>query len=181
MPSRFLLDVTIINRARYGDRLKNFDVRIGNDKDNYRNNPTCHDRVGQASDNEAVRVQCKPPLPGRYVRVQMFGKGILTMCEVLVYSRLGESCRNLIYYSNTIYLLMILYIPLSNETKEKSFLKYMYKIHLLLPGGYGDKCLLNNGGCDQICYNSCGRKVQCACGVGYKLAYDKTTCLGMKL
>jgi hypothetical protein len=37
-----------------------------------------------------VRVQCKPPLPGRYVRVQMFGRGILTMCEVLVYSRLGE-------------------------------------------------------------------------------------------
>ena len=83
-------DVTILNRAQHGDRLKNFDVRIGNDKHNYQSNPTCHDRVGQARDNEAVRVQCKPPLPGRYVRVQMFGRGILTMCEVLVYSRLGE-------------------------------------------------------------------------------------------
>ena len=85
-----VLDVTILNRARHGNRLRNFDVRIGNDKQNYQNNPTCHDRVGQASDNEAVRVQCKPPLPGRYVRVQMFGKGILTMCEVLVYSRMGK-------------------------------------------------------------------------------------------
>ena len=83
-------DVTILNRAQHGDRLKNFDVRIGSDSSNYQNNPTCHDRVGQARDNEAVRVQCKPPLPGRYVRVQMFGRGILTMCEVLVYSRLGE-------------------------------------------------------------------------------------------
>ncbi|CAB3978528.1 sushi, von Willebrand factor type A, EGF and pentraxin domain-containing 1-like [Paramuricea clavata] len=127
-----ITDVTILNRAQYGDRLKNFDVRIGSDSSNYQNNPTCHDRVGQARDNEAVRVQCKPPLPGRYVRVQMFGRGMLTMCEVLVYSRLG---------------------------------------------GYSDQCLLNNGGCDQICYNSCGRKVQCACGIGYKLAYDKKTCI----
>ncbi len=89
-PSSIFLDVTILNRAKNGDRLNNFDVRIGNDKHDYRNNPTCHDRVGKARDNEAVRVQCKPPLPGRYVRVQMFSRGILTMCEVLVYSRLGE-------------------------------------------------------------------------------------------
>ena len=47
-------------------------------------------------------------------------------------------------------------------------------------GGNADLCLLNNGGCDQICHNSCGRKVTCACGEGYKLAYDKTTCIGKK-
>lgn len=82
--------MTIIKHAKHGDLLKNFDVRIESAKDNYRNNPTCHDRVGQARDNEAVRVQCKPPFPGRYVRVQMFAKGYLTMCEVFVYSRLGE-------------------------------------------------------------------------------------------
>ena len=90
LPPPFFSDVTILNRATKGERLSNIEVRIGNDKNNYNNNPTCHDRVGTATSNEAVRVQCKPPLPGRYARVQMFGTGILSMCEVLVYSRLGE-------------------------------------------------------------------------------------------
>jgi hypothetical protein len=58
--------------------------------------------------------------------------------------------------------------------------KFLVNKHgmVLFSGGYSDQCLLNNGGCDQICYNSCGRKVQCACGIGYKLAYDKKTCIG---
>ena len=84
------LDVIILNRARDGNRLRNFDVRIGNHKQNYQNNPTCYDRVTEVPNNEAARLQCLPPLPGRYVRVQMFGKGILTMCEVLVYASLGK-------------------------------------------------------------------------------------------
>ena len=82
--------MSIVNRANYGDRLKNFDVRIGMDKNNYRNNPTCFDRVSAVPPNEGWPIQCNPPVPGRYVRVQMFGTGILTMCEVLVYSRLGK-------------------------------------------------------------------------------------------
>ena len=82
--------MSIVNRANHGDRLKNFDVRIGMDRDDYRNNPTCFDRVSSVPPNQAWPIQCIPPVPGRYVRVQMFGTGILTMCEVLVYSRLGK-------------------------------------------------------------------------------------------
>ena len=57
------------------------------------------------------------------------------------------------------------------------FLTNITDVALILDG-YTDICSLNNGGCDQICYNKCGRKVECACGTGYKLAYDKKTCLG---
>ena len=81
--------MTIINRADHGERLKNIQVHVGNNK-NIRLNPVCHDRVRQADDGEAVRLQCNPPIPGTYVGVQMYGKGILTMCEVIVASRVGK-------------------------------------------------------------------------------------------
>ncbi len=90
--SFFLPDVMIVNRHNYFDRLKNFDVRVGVNKDNLQN-PTCHDRVRTVGQGQALRVQCDPPIPGRYVSVQMFGEGILTMCEVTVYSRVGK-CKN---------------------------------------------------------------------------------------
>lgn len=86
-----ILDVTIINRGEYGDRFKNVQVHIGKYEQNHKRNPVCHDRVRQAFDGEAVRLQCSPPIPGQYVAVQMYGKGILSMCEVIVNSRLGES------------------------------------------------------------------------------------------
>ena len=90
-PFLFIIpDVTIINRGEHGDRLKNIQVHIGNEESNHRLNPVCHDRVRYASDGEAVRLQCNPPIPGRYVAVQMYGKGILTMCEVIVASRIGN-------------------------------------------------------------------------------------------
>lgn len=54
-----------------------------------RRNPVCHDRVRQAHDGEAVRLQCDPPIPGQFVGIQMFGKGVLSVCEVIVASRLG--------------------------------------------------------------------------------------------
>eukprot|EP00795_Rhopilema_esculentum_P012584 gene12584-3284_t len=82
-------DITIINRAEYGDRFKNIQVHVGKTSQNHKNHPVCHDRVKQAFDGEAVRLQCNPPIPGRYVSVQMYGKGILSMCEVIVNSRLG--------------------------------------------------------------------------------------------
>ena len=79
----------IVNRHDYFERLRNFDVRIGASKENLQN-PTCHDRVRTVGQGQALRVQCDPPIPGRYVSVQMFGEGILAMCEVTVYSRTGE-------------------------------------------------------------------------------------------
>lgn len=84
------IDVMIVNRHDYFERLTNFDVRIGVNKNNLQN-PTCHDRVRTVGQGQALRVQCDPPIPGRYVSVQMFGEGILSMCEVTVYSRIGES------------------------------------------------------------------------------------------
>ena len=82
-------DVTIINRFNHYKRLKNFDVRIGINTDNLQN-PTCSDRVRSVGQGSALQLSCDPPIPGRYVSVQMFGEGILTMCEVMVYSRVGE-------------------------------------------------------------------------------------------
>ncbi|KAL9979348.1 hypothetical protein ACROYT_G016999 [Oculina patagonica] len=82
-------DVLIVNRYEYHERLTNFEVRIGVNTDNLQN-PTCHDRVGTVGQGQFLTVQCDPPIPGRYVSVQMFGEGILTLCEVFVYSRVGE-------------------------------------------------------------------------------------------
>lgn len=83
----------IVNRHNNFERLTNFDVRIGMNKNNLQN-PTCHDRVRTVGQGQALRVQCDPPIPGRYVSVQMFGQGILTLCEVTVYSRVGELVEN---------------------------------------------------------------------------------------
>lgn len=83
-------DVTIINRGEHGERFKNIQVHVGPNHV-VRNNPVCHDRVTQAHDGEAIRLQCDPPIPGRFVGLQMYGKGILSMCEVVVASRLGKA------------------------------------------------------------------------------------------
>ena len=84
------LDVTIINRGdHFGDRLKNFQVHVGQNLI-VRRNPTCHDRVRQAGRGEAIRLQCDPPIPGQFVGIQVYGKATLSVCEVIVASRLGE-------------------------------------------------------------------------------------------
>lgn len=64
----------IVNRYNNFERLTNFDVKVGVSKNNTEN-PTCHDRVGTVGKGQALRVQCDPPIPGRYVSVQMFGEG----------------------------------------------------------------------------------------------------------
>ena len=89
----FHLDVLIVNRFHHFDRLRNFDVRIGVNKNNLQN-PTCFDRVRTVGQGQALILQCYPPIPGRYVSVQMFGQGTLTLCEVAVYSRVGECLEN---------------------------------------------------------------------------------------
>ncbi|XP_015763294.1 PREDICTED: neurogenic locus notch homolog protein 1-like [Acropora digitifera] len=124
-------DVTIINRFDHYERLKNFDVRIGVNTNNLLN-PTCSDRVTSVGQGAALQLQCDPPIPGRYVSVQMFGQGILSMCEVMVYSRVGS---------------------------------------------LADLCQLDNGGCEQVCYNLCNLQVKCGCWPGFNLAYDGITCV----
>ena len=81
----------MINRGEHGDRFKNIQVHIGRYEGNHKRNPVCHDRISSAADGEAVRLQCNPPIPGRYVAVQMYGRGILTVCEVIVNSRIGKN------------------------------------------------------------------------------------------
>ena len=82
-----------MNRFNNWKRLSNFDVRVGVNKNNLQN-PTCFDRVRTVGQGQAIRLQCDPPIPGRYVSVQMFQQGYLTLCEVAVYSRVG-SCSGL--------------------------------------------------------------------------------------
>ncbi|KAK3707600.1 hypothetical protein QZH41_017862 [Actinostola sp. cb2023] len=126
-----ITDVLIVNRYDKFERLKNFEVKVGVHS-NQALNPTCNDRIVVVGQGQALRVQCNPPIPGRYVAVQMYGRGILTMCEVAVYSRLA---------------------PLA------------------------DLCQLENGNCEQTCYNLCNMKTKCGCYPGYKLAYDGKTCI----
>ena len=45
-------------------------------------------------------------------------------------------------------------------------------------GPLADLCQLDNGGCQQVCYNLCNLKVQCGCWPGYNIAYDAKTCIG---
>ena len=45
-------------------------------------------------------------------------------------------------------------------------------------GALADLCQLDNGGCQQVCYNLCNLKVQCGCWPGYNIAYDAKTCIG---
>ena len=41
-----------------------------------------------------------------------------------------------------------------------------------------NECLMNNGGCSQICINTNG-SFMCSCLTGYSLSIDNTTCQGM--
>ena len=82
-------DVLLVNQHNNYERLTNVEVRVGKDT-NQLNNPTCYDRMRTVGQSQAVILQCVPPIPGRYVAVQMFGDGILTLCEVSVYSRIGK-------------------------------------------------------------------------------------------
>ena len=46
------------------------------------------------------------------------------------------------------------------------------------PGPLADLCQLDNGGCEQACYNLCNLKVKCGCWPGFTLAYDGKSCVG---
>ena len=106
----------IVNRYKHYERLKNFEVRVGANKNNLQN-PTCSDRVRSVGQGALVTIQCAPPIPGRYVSVQMFGEGILSMCDVMVYSRVGE--RQLNFQVPLFYLFVLPY-----GTKFLRFLQF---------------------------------------------------------
>lgn len=60
-------------------------------------------------------------------------------------------------------------------------IKVIYLILFLYTGGLADWCQIENGGCEQICNNKCGRETSCSCLPGYNLAYDGKTCIGFVL
>ena len=51
-------------------------------------------------------------------------------------------------------------------------------MYCLLAAPLADLCQLENGNCEQTCYNLCNMKTKCGCYPGYKLAYDGKTCIG---
>lgn len=40
-----------------------------------------------------------------------------------------------------------------------------------------NECLINNGGCSQLCKNKKGSR-KCQCFAGYVLAHDEMSCIG---
>ena len=90
MYNSYISDVTIINRGEHGERFNNIQVHVGPHLDNKRN-PVCHERIQSSKDGDIIRLMCNPPIPGQFVSLQMYGKGILSMCEVVVASRLGKN------------------------------------------------------------------------------------------
>ena len=61
-------------------------------------------------------------------------------------------------------------------SKKKSY--FFIILSFLRTGALADLCQLDNGGCQQVCYNLCNLQVKCDCWPGYNLAYDGKTCLG---
>ena len=68
----------------------------------------------------------------------------------------------------------------SNEQQlQKFFLAFrLNRDYFSNLGAFADLCQLDNGGCEQVCYNLCNLKVKCGCWPGYTLAYDAKTCMG---
>ncbi|XP_058970157.2 uncharacterized protein [Pocillopora verrucosa] len=168
-------DVMIVNRYYDFEKLTNFDVRVGVNKDNLQN-PTCSDRVRTVGQGQALRLQCDPPIPGRYVSVQMFGEGELSMCEVTVYSRVGVMA-DLCQLDN-------------GGCSQVCYNLCNLKVQCGCWPGYTlaydsktcidkDECQTNNGGCDianGLCVNTPG-SYHCRCKLGYQLQENsEVTC-----
>ena len=85
----FVYSMKITNRGDCcGDRLSNFNVKIGNTTANRGDaNPTCvrGSAIGQGATTCFI---CQPPLYGRYLFVQNNLNEALTLCEVQVFGEL---------------------------------------------------------------------------------------------
>jgi hypothetical protein len=65
------------------ERLSNFEIRVGNTRPTDANitNSLCAAYPGAAPPGP-TRYPCTSPIKGRYVTVQLLGKGYLTVCEL---------------------------------------------------------------------------------------------------
>ena len=70
-----------------GERLSNFDVRVGDISEGLASNSLCSHYLGTASNSEVVTIKCEEPKPeGRYVSIQLMSNGQpLVLCEVQIY------------------------------------------------------------------------------------------------
>ncbi|XP_035689154.1 macrophage mannose receptor 1-like [Branchiostoma floridae] len=83
--------ISILNRGDCcGERLKNFMVRVGPNEDFAQNDQCGEMYTGTPEDGQTIVVYCSPPIPGRYVSVQLMGReDNLSLCEVEVYAETG--------------------------------------------------------------------------------------------
>ncbi|XP_078661338.1 uncharacterized protein LOC144905509 [Branchiostoma floridae x Branchiostoma belcheri] len=80
--------VTVINRGDCcGERLKDFMIRVGHNKD-ISKNEQCGDTYTDIPEDGAILdIQCTTPMSGRWVSVQLSGRrDYLSLCEVQVFS-----------------------------------------------------------------------------------------------
>ncbi|XP_078579504.1 fucolectin-5-like [Branchiostoma floridae x Branchiostoma japonicum] len=84
--------ISILNRGDCcGERLKNFMVRVGPNED-FAQNDQCGEMYTETpKDGQTIVVYCSPPIPGRYVSIQLMGRrDELSLCEVEVYAETGQ-------------------------------------------------------------------------------------------
>ncbi|XP_064643968.1 uncharacterized protein LOC135497905 [Lineus longissimus] len=82
-----ITNIHIYNREDCcGDRLSNFEVRIGNSP-NLNWNPVCKYHASSVPGGKygMINIKCDSPLSGQYISIQRRQRGILTVCEVNVF------------------------------------------------------------------------------------------------
>ncbi|XP_065051247.1 uncharacterized protein LOC135680930 isoform X2 [Rhopilema esculentum] len=71
------------------DRLKNFDIRVGNTDNNPKANGLCTTFPGAVGKGKTIDLYCTKEVSGRYVFVMLRGNDWLTLCEVEVFGIKG--------------------------------------------------------------------------------------------
>jgi len=79
--------IHIINRPERFNRLKKFEVRIGDSQDHSKN-PLCYERKTAPrlrNEGSMLAIHCQKVMSGKYISIQIKGEGILNICEVYAF------------------------------------------------------------------------------------------------
>ncbi|XP_078665528.1 uncharacterized protein LOC144907954 [Branchiostoma floridae x Branchiostoma belcheri] len=86
--------VRLLNRRNgYGERLEEFQVRVGDDSDISKNSicGRTANQLDEPPEDRSITVDCAQPITGRYVSVQLINRtDYLTLCEVEVFVAQGK-------------------------------------------------------------------------------------------
>ncbi|XP_019624450.1 PREDICTED: uncharacterized protein LOC109470109 [Branchiostoma belcheri] len=86
--------VRLLNRRNgYGERLEEFQVRVGEDSDISKNSicGRTANQLDEPPEDRSITVDCAQPITGRYVSVQLINRtDYLTLCEVEVFVAQGK-------------------------------------------------------------------------------------------